>query len=164
MKELFYSIIYLLLFLVLFIVAWVIFNMVWAIPFHNYRLWVIERQFADLNSEVLPNSKLLLKKAEVSHWGNSNLCDYFVGQFRASSLTKEKIENAYDGKTIKSYADDGNSPLEIKVFTAREDWMEPYFWEDSWEELEDELNAEEHLYLVFASSDSHSPDGDIRCH
>lgn len=168
MKELVYSIIGCFIILVLFVISWVVLDFVILIPIHNYHLHFIEDQFTEINTRNLAQSRLLSKKAAVDHWGNSNLCDYYAGQFRASTLSQEEIKKNYEGLTIPSYKGDENSPLNIEVIFLDEEWFksqDSYYWSDWWEEnsLGVNLQANETPYLVFVSSDSHPGVGDIRC-
>jgi len=137
-----------------------------AMPINNIRLFTIQNQFNKIHSKDIAQSRLLTRKAEVSHWGESNICDYHLGHFRASSLSKEEIKKAYEGLTTSSFKGDENSPLEVQVFFSYEDWMGPYYWSDWWEDNMHKFNLapNETPYLVFVGSGGHSAAGDIRCH
>jgi len=128
---------------------------------------MIRNQFEKINSSSVAESRFLAKKSEVAHWGNSNLCDYYVGQFRASPLSKTEIEKAYESLIIPSFMGDKNSPLELEILFTDNEWFidNPYYWYQWWQ---DNMNKFEVLpgettYLVYAISDSHNPGWDLRC-
>jgi len=135
-------------------------------PLHNYRLWVLQRNFNSTMKSAHPvPSELRVEVAEFGNLGNSNHCDYLVGEFRSSTLSKEQLKQAYAGITTLSF--DKISPLPVEVYFTDEDiFEEDYLW-SGWlsKYLPDQHNSSgENTYLIFTSSDMHSPAGDIRCH
>ena len=150
------------------IILWIVALWFSMIPFNNYKLSVIRRQFDHVNSSGIAQSRLLAEKSEVAHWGNSNLCDYYVGQFRASPLAKAEIEKAYENLTISSFKSDKNSPLKLGILFTDDEWFidNSYYWYQWWQDHSGQLNIrpDENTYLAYAISDSYDALGDIRCH
>ena len=136
-------------------------------PFNTYKLAIIRRNFNEMNNKNIAQSRLIKNKSEVAHWGNSNMCDYYVGQFRVSNLSKEEIEKAYEGLRIKSFRGDKNTPLELDLLFTDDEWFREnaYYWSPWWQENSRrfDIRPEENAYLVYVISDGHSHIGDFRC-
>jgi len=137
-----------------------------TIPLHEYRLWTLQKRFHPAIAAAHPtDSRLLSKMAYVGNFGNSNHCDYIAGQFRASKLSREKIQNAYADMPAPSFSSDPNAPLPVEVYFADEDIFELSPWSSWYEERLPTLvaNEKENVYLVFAVSQMHPHFGDFRC-
>ena len=141
----------------------------WGIPIHNYRLWVLQKNFRSTVQPLHPaQSQLRAEMAEFGNFGNSNHCDYMVGEFRSSSLSKEAVMRAYAGAIVPSFSShDKNSPLPVEVYFTDEDiFHNDYTWSEWLSKYlsRKPATSDKNTYLVFTSSDMHPPDGDIRCH
>ncbi len=154
--------------LVFFCAAAFLLFMSWKIPVHNYQLYVLQKHFRHTMQPIHPpQSTLIAEMAEFGNFGNSNHCDYLVGEFRSSALPREEVQKAYGEVKVLSF--DGVSHLPLEIYfaeTLREAAEHDYYWQ-SW--LETYLPAQKHAlyqdtYFVSVASDMHSPDGDLRCH
>lgn len=138
----------------------------WKIPLHTYQLHVLQRHF---HTEVraLPESILRTEMREFGNFGQSNHCDYIVGEFRSSSLPKEEITQFYAGTSVHSF--DKTSQLPVEIYFAEDlhevalhdyylkHWLEKY--------IPTQKDAVyDRTYFVFTMSAMHPPDGDFRCH
>src|SRR3989338_8480613 len=86
-------------FFVLFIVV-----VTWKIPLHNYQLYVLQRHFRDTVLPLNPTqSTRIAELAEFGNFGQSNHCDYIVGEFRKSAFSREEVQKAYAGVGILSF-------------------------------------------------------------
>jgi hypothetical protein len=140
----------------------------WKMPLHEYQLQVLQKNFQVAVNAINPaQSSLLAKTAEVGNFGGaSNQCDYFAGQFRSSSLPRERLEQIYTNISISSFSGDKNNPLKAEIYFINDDIFEHDPWSD-WRKryLPNNLSAiNGNVYLVWVLSESHNPDGDIRCH
>jgi hypothetical protein len=135
-------------------------------PWHQYQLWILQKNFQSIvNTDSAAQSNLLAEFAIVDHWGNSNLCDYYVGQFRSSPLPKETLEEVYSNLVINSFPHDANNALKPEVYFIGDEIFNDYYYSNLLKRyLPHHLPTDQNIYLVWTSSDSHSPDGDIRCH
>lgn len=147
------------------LIVWYIVAVTWRMPIHNYQLKALQRYFRSAVLSLHPiQSEFRAEMAEFGNFGNSNHCDYLAGEFRSSSLPREIIMQAYTGATILSF--DKISRLPVEVYFTDED----AFTHPPWEEwLSKYLPyqssvANKDTFLVFAASDLHPPNGDIRCH
>lgn len=140
----------------------------WKIPLHIYQLHVLQKHFRDAVGPIHPaQSKLIVEMSEFGNFGNSNHCDYIVGEFRSSQLQMEEIKRFYDGAKVRSF--DGGPPLSVEIYfpeDLREAAAHDYYW-NHW--LERYIPSQERIsyqntYFVFTESAMHPPDGDIRCH
>jgi len=137
----------------------------WKMPFHAYQLWAMQRRFrSDMHSIHPAESQLRAEMAEFGNFGNSNHCDYFVGEFRSSPLSKKEILKRYAAIATSSFV--GNRLLETGVYFIDEDIFTDHPW-SQW--LEKYLPAHRHVmnqntYLIFSEDEGNSPVGDIRCH
>jgi len=151
--------------LVIFMSPWL-----WKIPIHNMRLLLFERSFNAI--EHIEGSRKIASHKEFGNFGNSNHCDYFVGEFRVSDLPREVIASHYQNLHIPPPDDSldvwsGSPPKEtdIEVYFLDEAVFQHWPWSD-WlikysKRLADNL---ENTYLVFAMEDGYTPSGDFRCH
>lgn len=148
------------------LIIWFIAVTTWKMPLHNYQLWILQKHFRLTMRPIHPpQSELRTEVAEFGNLGNSNHCDYLVGEFRSSVLSKEELKRVYAETAILSF--DKVSRLLVEVYFTDEDVFErDYLW-SGWlsKYLPNQPYAPEgNTYLVFASSDLNPPDGDIRCH
>ncbi len=137
----------------------------WKMPFHNYQLWKMQKNFRSTMQSVHPaESHLLAEMKEFGLFGNSNHCDYMVGEFRSSHLSKEMLRRAYAAVATSSFI--GNRLVETDIYFTDEDIFTDYPWSEWLEKyLPDNRNAaKENTYLIFSGDDGNPPDGDIRCH
>lgn len=140
-------------------------SITWKIPIHNYQLWAMQRHFRSSMHSVHPvPSQILAEMAEFGLFGNSNHCDYFVGEFRSSPLSKEELLQGYAPVATSSFI--GNRLVETGVYFIDEDvfthyplseWLEKYL-------PEHRRVPRENTYLIFSEDAGNPPAGDIRCH
>lgn len=141
----------------------------WRVPVHNANLRAFERSFESVLHPT--QSTLHARHAEFGNFGNSNHCDYFVGEFRSSPLQRSEIARHYAGKTIRSpditqHAWDGEPPAEseIEVYFTDDDVFEWYPWSEWLGKVKQRPETGEAMYLAFALEDGYPPRGDFRCH
>lgn len=142
----------------------------WRIPVHHMRLGAFQRNFE--NVEHPDESHFIAAHKEFGNFGNSNHCDYFVGEFRTSDLSREEIIRHYQGQHIPPPDTslgvwDGDPPVETEVeaYFLDEDVFRWWPWSEWLEEYLPRLPEDRRkTYLVFAMEDGYPPIGDIRCH
>lgn len=129
----------------------------YRIPLNNYHLMIFKDDFNKFVDQLHPQQSAYI--AEVTETGNlggaSNHCDFLVGEFRSSPLSKEMLKNNYFRDSLSS----GVYFIDDDIFTESpwSEWKEKY--------LKDyKPKDNENTYLVWISNDGNSPDGDIRCH
>lgn len=137
----------------------------WKMPIHNYQLSKMQKHFRSTMQSVHPApSELRAEVAEFGNFGNSNHCDYFIGEFRSSHLSREEILRKYAAVATSSFV--GDRLLEVGVYFLDEDifmdhplseWLEKYLPNNR-----DIMNK--NTYLIFTEDAGNPPDGDIRCH
>ena len=145
--------------------------LVWKIPLNNLNIARLERNLHVLASHHPADSELLLKRKYVGalYPGSSSSCSYIVGEFRASSLTKESIRDAYEGITVPYFKRETKLPVQVR-------FVDEGFLDDPWYEWRDELlssrsasaagkdTAEKNIYSVHVARTRYSsPFGDFRC-
>lgn len=110
-------------------------------------------------------SHLLAEMAEFGNFGNSNHCDYFVGEFRSSPLSKEKIREKYAAVATSSFIKD--RLIETGVDFIDEEFFKTDYLSSEWLDkyLPDRRHiTNENIYLIYSEDAMNPPDGDIRCH
>ena len=137
-----------------------------GVPLHDFRLWGLEKQFQAAAFYHPPESILLQKKTYLGgpYTHGSGTCDYFVGELRSSPLPKEKIRQAYDGSSIKSFNSLERVPLTVLFFDEGV-WPVDSPLGDWWDEWYGNLSAAAATtaYFVFASQQGYPYLGDYRC-
>ena len=133
---------------------------------HNLMLWGLERNFQVVASYHPRESILIEKKTYLggpSEHG-SGTCDFFVGELRSSPLPKEKVRQAYDGGSIKSFNNFGRIPLKILFFDEGR-WTMNSPLGDWWDEWYGHFSiaTAQTPYFVFASQEGYPYLGDYRC-
>lgn len=152
------------IFMILLLIMCLILLLTWKMPINNFNLWRLKRNFEAASNFHPVQSQLLVKVAEFGNFGQSNHCDYLVGEFRATQLSQEELEKRYASLFINS--SDKTQPIPLEIYFADQE----VFQESPWSEWlsahlpEPPLFSTEKIYLAFASIDGYSPDGDIRCH
>ena len=134
-------------------------------PIHNYQLWNMQRKFRSGMQSVHPaQSKLLAEMAEFGNFGESNHCDYMVGEFRSSPLSKEELLKNYAAVITSTFVGDrlietGVDFIDEKGFTydPLSAWLEKYLPHRHY-------STNENMYLIYFEDAMNPPDGDIRCH
>ena len=152
-------------FIAVFLIVVFILSLTWKIPIHVYQLWAMQRDFRSSIAPMHPpESYLNAEVAEFGLFGNSNHCDYFVGEFRSSPLSKEKIRQTYASVITSTFV--GNRLLEKDVYFTDEDIFTHYPWSDWMEKYLPDYHpvAYAQTYLIFSEDAGNPPDGDIRCH
>lgn len=148
------------------IIIWFVAAITWKMPSHNYQLWKMQRNFRSAMQSVHPaQSQLLTEMAEFGNFGESNHCDYIVGEFRSSPLSKEELLNKYAAVATSSFI--GNRLMETGIYFTDEEFFEKdYLW-SKWlsKYLPDRRHiTNENTYLIYSEDAMNSPDGDIQCH
>lgn len=129
----------------------------WKMPIHQFNLWKLQKSF----QMVVPShpadsiSVLDFKKFGGLFSSATNSCDYFVGEFRTSTDSKEDVREYY-------------RPFPVQVRFADEDGLWIYYpWSELYGELlrllkvfPDEQNG---LYAIFVSEEVRPPYADFRC-
>ena len=82
-----------------------------GMPIHNWKLGIIDRRFSELTHPT--SSRLLIHMTEIGNYGNSNHCDYAVGEIRTLHDSKSTIEEYYKNKKIESLV---QGPISVEVF------------------------------------------------
>jgi len=151
--------------LILFIVP-----MLWKIPIHNMQIVAFQRNFAKVSHPE--GTTYIAAFKDFGNFGNSNHCDYFVGEFRSSDLPRNVVVSYYQKLRILSpNASEGVWSGEPHATTA----VDAYFLDDEvfhywpWSDWVDGHASRlpentKNVYLAFASEDGYSPTGDFRCH
>jgi len=155
MKRILYKVLLILgIIVVVGVVSFVLF-FTWKMPFNNYKLGIFQKNFEQSIVKFHPiESKLLAEVSEVGNWTDGTYCEFLVGQFLSSSLSKEELEKIYPDDFLKAgvYFIDGNEAFGSPWFELKEKYLKNY-----------KAKANENLYLVWKSEYDNSPDGDIRC-
>ena len=132
---------------------------------NDYRLWKVERSFRAIDHP--PGTKLIKRLREVGLLiGNSNHCDYFVGELRSYTGRPEAIAAAYrsakvwnplpDGGEIRVvFLKDGQIPEEERFETPYK-LREMKEWGD--------VPAKGKMYFVYFLAAGQDPGLDLRCH
>lgn len=142
----------------------------WKIPLHNMKLWSFQKSFERI--EHMEGSRKIVSHRELNNFGNSNHCDYFVGEFRVSDRPREAIIRHYQGLYIPSPDDSigvwsGDLPTitAIEVYFLDDDVFRWWPWSEWLGKYASQLPEDrESAYLVFAMEDGYPPIGDFRCH
>ena len=140
-------------FVILFVVL--IIYLTYKIPLNNYRLMTFQNDFRQNIKSFHPTqSTLIIEIAEVGNWADGTYCEFIAGEFRSSPLSKEELEKIYpyDFFTAGVYF------LDEDVFN-HSPWSE---WKEKYLKNYKPKNGE-NTYLVWASDQNKSANGDIRC-
>lgn len=136
-----------------------------AMPFNNFYLHKVENFYKTIKHP--DDSQRVIRMKEVGHYGNSNVCDFLVGDFRTTALTIEALKTWYGDAYPELFSSDLAAPyLEVSAIegdtcpgnygTMCRMWVEKSNVQKSPEA--------ETLYLVAYADHSYSAFGDIRCH
>lgn len=131
----------------------------WKMPIHQFNLWKLERGFrAALPSHPADSVRVLsFKKFGGRFSSAASSCDYFVGEFRTSSLTKEALRHYYLSR----------APSMHLRFWDEEDFWIYYPWSELYGELlrifDDGPSEQEGLYAIFTLQTIQPPYHDVRC-
>jgi|SRR3989344_492081 len=143
----------------------------WGVPLHDFRLWWLEKNFQEAALYHPRESMPLQKKTYLGGLAEhgSLRCDFFVGELRSAPLSKEKIWQAYVGRSIKAFNYFGflnseRAPLQV-LFFDEERWTMDSPLSDWWDELSGSplITAANTAYFVFASQEGYPYLGDYRC-
>lgn len=133
----------------------------WAIPFHNNNLRIFQKHFQKLTVYHPFESRHLSSISDFGNFGNSNHCDYMVGEFRATQLSEEIILKKYEGLSVASF---DNRTIPVEVYFSDDGVFKHFPWSDWLNLLSEKPSSTEKVYIIFAFIDGDSPDGDLRCH
>lgn len=141
--------------------------LVWGVPIHDFRLWMLERNFKRAALYHPPESIFLEKKKYLGgpHDHGSLQCDFFVGEFRSAPLSRESIRQAYQDHFIRSISGLGWTPLNVLFFDERVWTMDSPLgdWWDEWYLGGIATTTPGTAYFVFASQEGYPFLGDMRC-
>ncbi|MFY9462564.1 MAG: hypothetical protein WAP52_00050, partial [Candidatus Sungiibacteriota bacterium] len=113
------------------LIIFILIAITWKIPLHNYQLRMMQKHFRSTMQSVHPMpSKLRAEMAEFGNFGNSNHCDYFVGEFRSSPLPKDKVLEQYAAVVTSSFI--GNRLIETGVYFVDEDFFKKDYLLSEW--------------------------------
>ncbi|MEK7562290.1 MAG: hypothetical protein AAB509_01240 [Patescibacteria group bacterium] len=153
--KLFYKIIVILGSVVFVIIMAFILLLTYKMPLNNYYLMIFQNDFRQRIRPLHPTKSISITEvAEVGNWTDGTKCQFIVGEFRTSSLSKEELEKIYPYNffTAGVYFPDGNE----KFGSLWYEWKERYL--KNYQPKENEI-----VYLVWATDEDGSPDGDVRC-
>lgn len=134
---------------------------------NNYRLYQFNKEFKRVGHPV--ESKLLSRRSAVGLLvGNSNHCDYFVGEIRSSNLSEEAIEKYYADSVVKSPINESLVGVDIhfvRTGTFSGQGMLPYEYENlsQWDLESNIQNQTETVYLL-STFFNWFANADMRCH
>lgn len=155
MKRIFYKILLILGMIIIGGIVVIVLFFTWKMPFNNLYLKVLEYNFRKSVVALHPKeSTLIAEVAVVGNWTDGTYCEFFVGQFRSSSLSKEELEKIYpnDFSTTGVYFVDSDEVFGSPWFELKKKYLKNYRPKDN-----------ENIYLVWKADYDNSPDGDIRC-
>lgn len=140
----------------------------WKTPIHQFNLWKLRKDFQTLVPSHLANSVPVLTFKRFGGLFNSAAysCDYFVGEFRISTSSKEDTRQYY--RNLSATIPHGARRLSIHVRFAdeREFWIY-YPWSELYSELLHLLqkfpSEQDGLYVVFTPKTVQPPYADFRC-
>lgn len=142
----------------------------WKMPTHNANARTFQKSFSRI---VHPKeSKILTPVMDFANFGDSNHCDYFVGEFRASSLSRTELIQQYEGLTIAPpdtqngiWGGDAPTVSTIEILFVDSETFQQWPW-SKWLHAAQPFFSEhgETIYLVYALESGYSPSGDYRCH
>ncbi len=129
---------------------------IWKIPFNNARLIIFQYNFNKSINQFNPErSALITEAAEVGNWADGTYCEFLVGQFRYSLLSKEEIEKIYPYDFFTAgvhFFDNNEEHLGTPWFEWKEKYLKNYKYRES-----------ENVYVVWKSKIDYNTKGDIRC-
>ena len=148
------------------IVSSLLFFLSRGIPLHDFRLWLLEKNFQAAAFYHPPESILLEKKTYLGgpDEHGSGVCGFFVGELRSSPLPKGKTRQAYDGSSIQSFNNLDRIPLKVLFFDEKR-WTMNSPLGDWWDEWYGNLSTStaQTAYFVFAYQEGYPYLGDYRC-
>lgn len=155
--------------LISFFIILLVIYFTWKMPFHNFNLWMLEKNFQAVASRHPADSRLLLKNKYIGglYPDGSTSCNYFVGEFRSAPLPEEKITLAYKDLLITSIERTGDVPVEILFLNSDKGFLDHHPWYEWQEKLHQSLDLsteQDTVYLVFAAQKNYPQAGDIRCY
>lgn len=156
--------------LVLSYLALLAFGVIVNMLLNNATLRTFERHFTAVAHPA--SSESLATSSRTGNLGcASNHCDYFVGNLRSTSLSREALLAHYGNMTIPSPPDPYfEEPTEIQLWFFEKEvpecepevdrlFNEPENWRVDLSEYADKT-----LYIAFAEAAGAPPGADIRCH
>jgi hypothetical protein len=153
----FYKIIIIFSIIIFLTIIYLVLIVTWKIPYNNLYLKIFQESFNTFINPIHPKeSNLLAEAAELGNWSDGTYCQFIVGEFRSSSLSKEAIRQFYFKESMSSgvYFIDGINDNDT-INNPWHEWKEKYL--KNYKPKENE-----NIYLVWMSEDK-SPNGDIRC-
>ncbi len=135
-----------------------------SMPVHEWKAWNLSRALGAVRHPA-GTSHVTSQRRVGLLLGNGNHCDFFAGELRKYSGTREQLQAAYAGMTVPSPF--GRYPEEVRIafFEAPEarpldlpsDFDEPGEWDVPPSEAPS-------LYLVYLFNGGHETGYDLRCH
>jgi len=118
-----------------------------------------------------PHSSILSEYRFVGGTGNSNHCDFLVGQLRASSLPETQIADFYEtldvtppNTTMGTWGGSPPRKTPVSVAFLHDEVLTVYPFSDLLERDAPPLPTTENVYVVYAFEDGYPPGADPRCH
>ena len=137
------------------LIVWAFVWMLFGVPIHDLRNWMLEQRFTHANIQHPPNSIFLARRSFLggpSEHGSAQ-CVYATGEVRRTTLSKNEIIDAYKNKKI------GRFPLKVYFTDESELPYEVPFseWQGGLENV-----GTSSVYIVYASVITFFL-GDLRC-
>ncbi len=129
-----------------------------GVPYHNLNLYLTSRGFNKIHNPI--ETRSLKKYAEIEHYGNSNLCDYMIGEFRQSFISRENIKKNYASTSVVNF---DMKKLPIEIYFLDEDIFQ-YEPMSHWLQDSGIATSSKDVYLVYIEALSYPPTNDYRCH
>jgi hypothetical protein len=135
-----------------------------GIPQHEWRAWKLSEALATVPHPA--DTSLVVARRKVGLLvGNGNHCDFFAGELRSFTGTREQLQAFYTGKEVPSPL--GSYPEEVRIAffdSGKErpvdlpyDFAEPEKWGAP-------RSQADQFYVVYLFNGGHDTGMDIRCH
>lgn len=140
----------------------------WKTPLHQFNLWKLEKDFRALvpSHPVDSTSVLAFTKFGGLFSSVAHSCDYFVGEFRTSTSSKEDIRGHYRNLSVATLHSAKRLPIQVRFADEGDFWIY-YPWSELYGELLHVLQTfpseQDGLYAIFASETVRPPYADFRC-
>lgn len=158
-------------FMVVCVVAGYLIAVSWKTPVHQFNLWKLNGNFHSTVLSHPPDSRQVLsfKKFGGLFSSAAHSCDYFVGEFRISTSSKEEVQEYYRDLYAGDYRPSVERlPVQIRFWDEEEFWIH-YPWSELYAELlhifdfEVFPSEQKGLHVVFVTQTVRPPFDDLRC-
>ncbi len=133
-----------------------------GIPQHEWSAWKLGRALGTVAHPA--DTSLLVATRKVGLLvGNGNHCDFFAGELRRFTGTREQLRAFYAGKEVPSPL--GSYPEEVRIaFFGEERPVDLPYDFDAAEKWGAPPSQAGQLYIVYLYNGGHDPGMDLRCH